>query len=241
MSSVPLCRFAALLGLVSLLLSPLRALDFRVISWHGQLDGLFLVEGARRIPLQGAEQDLSPRQRITARKELVLYREARIEGRLVPVPVATLPVPADHTRALLVVAQDPANPNRVAGFWLDDSPNTFPAGSFVFHNLSKLPVALKAEDSVHRLGARESWSRGFPTDARFASVSAAATEGDAARIILDHRLKVHPDYRVIFIFRDGRASMANSKEIDAPVEYVMIYDHEIPAAGDSGEQRITGP
>lgn len=239
-SAAPLRRLFTFVGFALLLAFPLRALEFRVLSWNGQLDGIFLIESGKRVPLQGVEQTLSASQTVKEGKELVLYREVLVEGRLVPVPVATLALPENYSRAILVLAQNLENLNSVGGFWLNDSKSSFPSGSFVFHNLSKLPVALKAEDSVHMLDVRASWVRGFRPQSRFSSISAAIAEGDGFRVILNNRLKVHPEYRVIFVFRDGRASMANSTEIDAPVEYVMIYDHEIPPPEDSGEQRITG-
>ena len=228
-------------GLVWLTFLPLflPAFEFRILSWYGSLDGLFIMEGPERRPLQGSEQRLSPPYNADG-ESIIIYREARVEGDSVPVPVATLPLPGFRS-AILVISQDARNPERVSGVWLNDSKRTFPVGSFVFHNLSEHTVALQAVDEVHVLPSRGNWSRRFGRDARSARVTALVRDGDVQRAILNSNLKVHGDYRVIFIFRNGRASMANSDQIDSPVEFIMLYDYKEPDIQiNEGEQRITG-
>jgi hypothetical protein len=229
------------IGLVWLSSLPLflSAFEFRILSWYGSLDGLFIMEGPERRPLQGSEQSLSPTYSADG-ESIIIYREARVEGDSVPVPVVTLPLPAFRS-AILVISQDVQNPDRVSGVWLNDSKRTFPVGSFVFHNLSQHKVALQAVDEVHVLPSRENWSRRFGRDARSERVTAIVRDGDVQRTILNSNLKVHRDYRVIFVFRNGRASMANSGQIDSPVEFIMLYDYKEPEPEiNEGEQRITG-
>ncbi len=216
------------------------AFEFRALSWGGQIDGLFFEERGRRVEVRAGEADLSPRHPVSAREQLVLSRERSVDGRTVTVPVLTLPMPADMTRAILLLARSEANPDAVSGVWLNDSPGAFPNGSFVFHNLSRMPVAVRAEGTAHMVPVRGSWSRSFGAQARFGAVSAAIQDGEDVRAILNHRLRVHPEYRVIFLFRDGRPSAANSAQVDAPVEFLMLYDHVRRSGEGMGEQRITG-
>jgi len=218
-----------LLLCLALLMSPsLRALEFRVLGWNGPIDGIFLLEGNERIPLQSDGQNLSVRHQTPDSGDLILYREMLREEERVPVPVATLPKPRDYTRAILVIAQSPANPNQVAGMWIDDSAKTFPVGTFVFHNLSEQTVALNVADKTHMLMSRGSWSTGFLANSRTSGASAAIRDGDSIRFILGQDLKTHPEYRILFFFRKGRPHLEGSDEIDIPVEFVMIYDHHPP-------------
>jgi hypothetical protein len=237
---LPPLRFFGILGLLFFLAVPLSALEFRVLSWQGSLDGIFLLEGSKRVPILGEESRLSPKQTAPSAEQLTLYREVMVEQRLVPVVVVALPMPREYSRAILVLSQNPANPSQVSGFWLNDTLSAFPVGSFVFHNLSQHSVALKVEGQVRMLESRESWQAGFSAASRRTHASAAIQDGEAIRHILNHALKTHPDYRILLVFRNGRPHMEGSDEIDMPVEYVMIYDHQPPEnpSGDvSGVER----
>lgn len=224
----PTHRHLLLLCLALLLPPSLRALEFRVLGWNGPIDGIFLLEDTERIPLRSDGQNFSARHQTAGPGNLILYRETLRDEERIPVPVATLPIPRDYPRAILVIAQSPADPNQVAGMWIDDSAKTFPVGTFVFHNLSEQTVALNVADKIHMLNSRESWSTRFPANSRRSGASAAIRDGDSIRFILGQDLKTHPEYRILFFFRKGRPHLEGSDEIDIPVEFVMIYDHHPP-------------
>lgn len=225
---LPARYLGTLFSLILLLSAPLPALEFRVLSWHGGLDGIFLLQGANRIPLLGDGINLSERKNTPPGEQLTLYREVMVETRLVPVAVATLPIPKDYARAILVVSQNLEYPNLVSGFWLNDTLNDFPVGSFIFHNRADFAVALKVEETVHLLDQLASWHVGFLATTSRTRATVAIRDGEAVRLILNQSLKTHPRYRILLIFRNGRPNQEDSDEIDMPVEYLMIYDYEPP-------------
>lgn len=224
-------RFFLLLALSLGTAVSLPALEFRVLSWQGMIDGLFIRDGAKSLPLSGFEQSLSAPVQISPSENLDIFRMVEIEGRQQPQRIASLPIPEGLTRAILVLMTENGS---VGGVWIDDRRANFPPGSFALHNLSSQSIAIKVDDTSHMLAPRSSWNRAFIRNARSSQILSAIPEGESVRFIVNSRLRVHPDYRILYFFRDGRPLFVNGP-IDEPIEFVMIYDYKKPSEKDEEE------
>lgn len=229
-------RIFLLGGLFSLSIGTVWGLDFRVISWQGSLEGLYYVSSGRPVTIRANEQSLSARYRVTGVDTLDLFREVVVDGQARQVQVGAVAIPQGMRRAILVLA--PGQGGRLGGVWLNDNRAETGKGNFVFHNLASLPVALKVGEETQVMRPQARWVQPFGRNARSAQVMAAVMEGETPRHILNNELRVHPEYRVIFIFRNGRP-IAQGMSADAPVEFLLIYDQEGAAPEDEEMARTS--
>lgn len=211
------------------LTSAAQSLEFRVISWQGSIEGVHYVSGGQPVRLIAHEQTLSARHRVSGMEALELFREVVVDGQPRQAQVASIPLPQGMRRAILVLAPGPGG--RLQGAWLNDNRAETGRGNFVFHNLATYPVALRVGDTTQVVRPQNRWVQPFARDARAAQVMAAVMDGDTPRHILNSSMRVHPEYRIIAIFRNGRP-LAPNMAADAPVEFVLIYDQDQAVADE---------
>lgn len=215
-----------LLALLFSCLAPaVRALEFRVVSWDGEIAGLFYAEGTKT-PEIVAEEGVYSRGYATAvTGPLILFRQVAEAGETRRVPVAELPAPVGFTHALLVLSPADSARTRFTGVWIDDSPTSRPAQSITFRNLSPMAVALRLGAGEHSLDPGASLT--LPTDAaaRRMPFKLAAQTSEGWRIVASGSQAVRPGRRTLVLLRAGREQPDGRHD---PVDLVVLNDLPAP-------------
>lgn len=220
---------ALLLVLLLACLAPAaRALEFRVVSWDGEIAGLFYATSATKIREIVAEEGVYSHVYMTAGAgPLVLFREVTEAGETRRVPVSELPPPAENvTHALLILSPANAERTRFDGMWIDESPAARPAQTITLRNLSTLPVALRLDAREHTLAPGETVT--LPTDpaVRRVPFKLAALTGDGWQIVASSSQAVRPGRRTLILLRDGREQSAGQRDL---VDMIALNDRPAPA------------
>lgn len=204
-----------------------RALEFRVVSWEGEIAGLFYTAGAKPREIVAEEGVYSRVYTTAGAGPLVLFREVVEDGETRRVPVAELPPPAEGvTHALLILSPADAARTRFNGVWIDDSPAARPEQTITLRNLSTLTVALRFDAREHTLAPGASVT--LPTDpaARRVPFKLAALTGEGWKIVASGSQAVRPGRRTLILLRDGREQSAGQREL---VDMIALNDRPAPA------------
>lgn len=224
--------FLACLILAGVGAQPASALEFRVLSWSGSLEHLSFDQAKKPVALVAHERSLSPVYALPAGEKLRLYRDTQIEGKIVRTPVAELVPPENMVRAILLLAQDARGETPLAGTWIDDGDEAHPKGQIAFLNFATTPVSIKVDATVNVIPPRGTQLHRFPADASAVTVhfQAAVEKEGRAEFIANCGLRVHPDYKILVLFRNGRAdpSSLSPDYIATPVEFLTFYDYIAP-------------
>ena len=206
------------------------ALEFRVLSWSGSLEHLSFDQAKKPVSLVVHERSLSPVYTLPSGEKLRLYRDTQVEGKTVRLPVAELAPPENIARAILLLAQDGRGESPLVGTWIDDGDEAHPKGQIAFLNFATLPVSIKVDATVNVIPQRGTQLHRFPVDAAVVKLQAAVEKDGRAEFIANCGLRVHPDYKILVLFRNGRAdpSSLSPDYIATPVEFLTFYDYIAP-------------
>lgn len=202
-------------------LVPARALEFRVISWDGEISGLHFAQGTKSVEIITDEALFSPTYATNETTPLVLFREVTQDGKIIRVPAASLTPPPDFTRAILVLAAADAARTTFTGVWINDAPEARPPQTITVRNLSTRTVALRFGATERTLPANETFT--VPTDPaaqRIPFKMAALTE-TGWRVVASSSQAVRPGRRTLILLRDGRPQAAGVQDL---IDMVTVSD-----------------
>ncbi|HSI08413.1 MAG TPA: hypothetical protein VK985_07460 [Rariglobus sp.] len=214
--------------LAAVLLTPAaHALEFRLLSWNGDIEGLNYANGQKPVPVIAREGTLSPKYPYTGAGPLVLFREIQKDGKTVREPVATLPPPAGFTHAILVLAATDDAGTAYTARWINDSPEVRKAQTITYENLSSLPVAIKLGQEELTLESNAKLTRPTNPAVRRVALMVAAHTQTGWELVVSSSQPVRPGLRTLVILRDGRANPYGPTE---PVECLSFHDLPPPPA-----------
>lgn len=203
------------------------AIEFRALSWQGPIEDLRYDNEGKSVPLAAAENGLSRPYRFNGGATLELYREEKRDEKTVKVPVAAVPLPANLTKAILVLTPTDADKHTYAGMWIDDSLDARPVNHLRFLNLSQTPIALKLGAEDIQLAPQQS-SKLLPFDlkARSLPLKVAAYSGANWEIVSSERQTVRDGLRILVLLHDGHTDTAGNRTL---IDFVKLYDYVPPA------------
>lgn len=211
-----------------------HGLEFRVLGWAGSVNNLFMSTGpgSKPVPLEAHEDVLSSVHRVNGAEPLRIFAKdpsAVAAGENPIEPIATIALPLDLQRAILVLAANPRpQPGETyVGVWLDDSPEARPDNSIVVHNLSSADVALRVGSDQAVLKRKDRLTHVFSEDDQVVMIQAAIMRGAAAERVMNEPQPVRAGFRIMVILRDGR------RQLDGTIlalDRVTFYDYRRPAA-----------
>lgn len=181
-----------------------HALEFRLLSWSGEITDLFYSQGGKSVPVTASETTVSPRYSWSGSGQFVLYRERLLEGRAVRDPVFTLEAPKDVAKAILLLSLDPHDPSRNSGQWIDDTPAGIPPEAVTYLNLSSQTVAVQVGAETSFIEAKTSKTLLLDNTRRLLALKIAAQNPGGWQVVSSSSIKTYPGRRTLFILRDGR-------------------------------------
>ena len=206
-------RLLLIIVCATALISPARALEFRLLSWSGDIEDLKYTNGQKPMDMVAWDSALSPPYQFTGTGPLVFFREVKVDDKKIRVPVATLPAPEGVTHAILLLAATNASKQAYTAIWIDDSPEVRKAQTITYRNLSSYPVVIQ-------LGAEEialdpKAMRTCPTDPSLQRLplKIAAKAGMGWEIIASASQPIRPGLRTLVILRDGRMQPSGVKAL----------------------------
>lgn len=197
-------RRLVFLSLLLVAASPAAALEFRLLSWAGEISGLHYASGPASVPVVADENLLSPAYQFTGPGPLVLFRETTADGKTVRVPVATLTPPEGLTHAVLLLSATDASRTAFTGVWMDDSVETRPAQTITYRNFSSYTVAIRLGDREHTVAPQSFYTHRAGAATERMVLKAAARTPDGWEIIASTSQTVRPGRRTLVLLRDGR-------------------------------------
>lgn len=206
------------------------ALEFRVLSWSGSLERLSFDQAGKPVALVAHERSLSAMYTLPAGEKLRLCRDTLVEGKVARLPVAELSPPENMVRAILMLAAEGRGEAALTGTWIDDGDEAHPKGQIAFLNFASLPVSIKVDAAVNVIPLRGTQLHRFPADATVVRLQAAVEKDGRAEFIANCGLRVHPDYKILVLFRNGRPdpSSLSPDYVATPVEFLTFYDYVAP-------------
>lgn len=210
-----------ILFVVSLaVISSAQALEFRVLSWSGEIRGLKYQDGVQTVELQANEDALSRFYRKNDGTPLVFFREAAVAGNSVRVPVAAPSAPEGMTRGILVLSPR-ASGDGYDGGWIADDAQAAPPGTLRFLNYTRRSLAVRTSGDQWMQAPGEARRVEFESGRRAVPILVAAEIDDEWRRVVNVSQPVRDGHRLLVLLRDGRPSPGG---ITSPVELLVLYD-----------------
>ena len=207
---------------------PLHALEFRLVSWEGDISDLNYSDGNTPVPVSASEGALSTPYHFEGPGPLILYKEVPAEGKIVRQPMATLTIPPNFTAAIILLAY--ADPSRTTftGTWIDDSLEARPPQTVTYRNFSSYPVAIKLGAGDYAIAPQGSLTQLTDSAVERVLFKAAAQTKSGWKAIASTVQPVRPGMRTLVILRDGRPSPGTG--IKALVDMLRFNDYPPPPA-----------
>ena len=204
------------------------ALEFRVLSWKGDIDDLHYHDGRAEVTIFAQERTLSPAYRHDSAAPIEFYRLRAATGQApARIVLPTTQPPPSLTRALLVIHR--VDEGKIQTHWLDDSAEDNPAGSLRLHNFSSRSLAVKIGDDTRMLNPSTNARIDFSAARRALPVQVAAEVDGEWRRVASASQPVRSSYRLLVLLRDGRPSLEHPVGL---VEWIPFYDLP-PAPADT--------
>jgi hypothetical protein len=217
-----------LLAVFSLTLSPLHALEFRLLSWSGDITDLFYSQGGKSVSVTASETTVSPLYTWQGSDKLVFYRERRQEDRTIRDTVLTVDAPPDLAKAILLLSLDPSNPANNTGQWIDDTPSGIPADAVTYLNLSSHRVGIQLGQETSTVAAKDSKTFRLDNKRRLLTLKVAAQNQSGWQVVASSSLGTYPGRRTLMILRDGRPQPNGLKDV---IEMLRFDDY--PTSADT--------
>ena len=206
-------------------MTPANALEFRVLVWDGSESALKYAANGKTIGISGTENDLSPVYRFTGAGPLVLFKEVKQEEKTVRETAATLPLPPGLTHAILILAATDAAQKTYSGMWINDAPDSRPAETIQFVNLSSYPTALKFGEQEFSIPSGGNHQVRFDAAQECIVLRGAANVNDKWELFSGNPIPVRAGLRLLMVLRNGRPASGRSTAV---VDMISFYD--IPPA-----------
>lgn len=217
-------KFHRLTTLIVLTLAALvsaHAIELRFINWEGEESALKFTNKSKTVTIHSAESSLSSGYTYDGPGPLVLFKEVVIEGKIVRQPAATLDVPANLTHAILVLAASDESKTAYAGIWIDDTPESRPAGTVRLVNLSNHAVAFNVDGAEFSIAPTANHQVPVRSNVRRVLMQAATQVGGKWEIVANNPLPMRNGLRVLIVLRDGRPQEGSEINI---VDLLSFYD-----------------
>jgi hypothetical protein len=209
----------------------LRALEFRVLSWEGEIKGLKYDNGSKTTEIVALDSAFSPVYFLKNSTKLELYRDTEDpenNGGRESLVVLAAPE-ASVTRAILILA--PGGGGSFFARWIDDSPAMHPANTLRVHNFTRKPLAFQSNGEQWRLGPSEVYGVSIPTSARQIPLQIAEETDGKWAIVWGSQLPVRKNYRV-HVFVRGTPLPGEAK--NSHVYPFILYDYVMPKPVETG-------
>lgn len=203
------------------LLTPAGALELRFINWDGEDAALKYANKGKIVAIHAAEASFSPSYSFEGAGPLVLFKEVMVEGKMVRQPAATLQVPVGLTHAIVVVAATDATLTTYAGMWIDDSPETRPAGTIRLVNFSTHSVSFKIDTSEFTIAPSSNHQVPVKANVRRILMQAATQVAGQWKVVANNPLPVRSGLRLLLLLRDGRPQEGSEVNV---VDLLSFYD-----------------
>lgn len=221
-------RFLLTALVCALTLSSAHALEFRLLSWTGDVTDLFYLQGGKPIPVTANETTISPLYKWQGSEKLVFFRETEQEGRPVRVPVLVLDAPSGTTKAIILLSLDRADPTRNSGQWIDDTVDGIPPDAVTYLNLSTQVIGVQLGQETSTINAKASKTfRLEGAKRRLLTLKVAAQNEGGWQIAASSALSTYPGRRTLIILRDGRPQANGLIDL---VEMLRFDDYPEPVA-----------
>ncbi|MFA6288700.1 MAG: hypothetical protein WC661_15055 [Opitutaceae bacterium] len=204
---------------------PLRAVEFRLISWEGEIQGLQYADGKAKVAIDASEGALSSAYRFEGAGPLVLFREVKVDDKIVRIPVATLTIPSGLTQAIILLSYADATRTTYTGKWINDSVDVRPPQTVTYRNFSSYTVAIKMGTAEHVLPANEGLTLATGSTVERVLFKAAAQTQSGWQVVASTVQPVRPGLRTLVIMRNGRPDYTGHKEI---IDLLMFNDYPPP-------------
>ena len=214
-----------------------HAVELRFINWDGDAADLKFANKSKVVTVHASESALSPVYTFDGPGPLVLFKEIIVEGKKVRQPAATLPVPADLTHAIVVIAATDATLTTYAGMWIDDAPATRPKGTIRLVNLSNHAVTFRVDEEKFTLDPSANHQVPVRVNVRRILMQAATQVDGQWKVVANNPLPVRSGLRLLLLLRDGRPQEGSEPNI---VDLLSFYDQPpelpvTPAAAGAGK------
>jgi len=204
---------------------PIRALEFRLISWEGEIQGLQYANGNTKVAIDASEGALSSPYSFEGAGPLVLFREVKVDDKTVRVPVATLTVPSGLTQAIVLLAYADATHTTYTGSWINDSVDVRPPQTVTYRNFSSYTVAVKMGTEEHVIPPKEGLTLTTGATVERVVFKAAAQTQSGWEVVASTVQPVRPGLRTLVIMRNGRPDYTGHKEI---IDLLTFSDYPPP-------------
>lgn len=241
-SDAPLRRLLALSGALLLLVSPARAVEFRVLGWAADDYSLRFDQGRSTTDLQVETDRLSPVYAAPGAESVTLYRPVKTaDGEPGRQTACAIAVPPELKRGIVIlipavpvsswIKPPQADPDaahmRVPPtyhyHWLDDSIEARPPGTIEFRNLQALPVAVRIGDREIEVPPHGKARIPLVPGARRIGFRAATLIDGKWRVFASSPLPTRGPDRILVIFREVEGSQ-RTDPADTGIRVVRLYE-----------------
>ena len=221
--------------------SPVRALEFRLLSWGGDIDNLKFSNGQKPIEVVAWDSALSPPYKFTGTGPLVFFREVVVEDKKIRVPVATLPPPEGFTHAILLMAATDPSGRAYTAIWMNDSPEVRKAQTITYRNYSSYPVMIKLGTEEISLDPKETRTRTTDPALQRLPLKIAALTAEGWEVITSSAQPIRPGLRTLVLLRDGRMQPSGIKALVDCLAFNDLPPPPTPPPDAAGAPDPSGP
>jgi hypothetical protein len=183
---------------------PLHALEFRLVSWEGEISDLKYSNGSAQVTISASESNLSDVYEFKGSPPLILYKEVQKEGKTVRQAVATLTPPDGFTKAIVLLAYTDASKTTYSGVWINDSVDARPPQTVTYHNFSSYPIAIKLDTKEYMIPPKGDYIQSTNAAMKRVLFKAAAQTKTGWEVVASTVQPVRPGLRTLVMMRDGR-------------------------------------
>jgi hypothetical protein len=202
-----------------------RALEFRVASWEGDITDLNYSRDGEIVPVLAAENVLSPAYRWSGPEALILFKETKEKDKTVRITVAKLTPPAKLTNAILILSAVDSARTTYTGLWLDDSLEARPLQTITYRNLSRYVIGVRLGDSDYTIPPQSSCTHLTGAAVQRVVLKAAAQTASGWEIIASTSQTNRPGRRTLVLLRDGRPQPNGHVDL---VDFIIFNDRPRP-------------
>lgn len=197
------------------------ALEFRLLSWDGEVIDLRYSDGTQSVPVVAYENLLSPVYLWTGPGPLVLFRETTIEGRTVRTPVATVSPPEGFTHAILLLVATDMTRTGYTGTWINDSLEARPLQTITYQNLSSYTVTIRLGEQEFTVPPKSASTQRTDNTVQRMVLKAAAQTETGWELIASTSHTARPGRRTLVVLRDGRVQPNGHKD---RIDFLIFND-----------------
>jgi len=209
-----------------------QAVEFRLLNWDGYDADLKFTNGGKAVPVSANENDFSIVYKYTETDPIIFYKEVKRDDKTVKEIAATVAVPADMTHGILILAATDSTLKTYVGLWVDDSPESRPASTIRFVNLSSHKTVFKLGNEQFSLSPSGTHQVKFDPAVQRVVLQGAAQVDSQWIQFSGNPIPVRAGLRLLVVMRDGRPSIGRDP---TPVDLLSFYDRPpVPPVAATG-------